>query len=860
MANRYWVGGTATWDATAGTKWSTTSGGGGGSSVPTTADDVFFDANSGTGTITLSSSSTARSINCTGFTGTISHPSSTTITIGDGTAGAGNVALLLVSGMTYTLTSTTTSALNFNSSSTTLQTITFGGKSVGNLTIAGTGCDYAFTDNLTQSTTATLTFTRGTLHMDGVTDNSGLTHTIGIFNSNNSNTRTLTMGNVTANVRGSGNAFDFRTSTNLTFQCGTSTIDMSGGSSGFLYGGNGGGLTTFYTVIFRGGSHGVSNAVNHSGSVFTNLTITGTASKTDSFLPTSNCTVTGTLTINGDSVTNRILIGSNTFGSARSYFISGATVVASNVDIRDTTFNVSTDLSAITGGSGDCAGNSGITFTTAQTNYWVGNGGSWSDVNKWSNTSGGSSASGRVPLPQDDVIFDANSFSSASQTITMDMPRIGNDITMTNIDSSPALSKSITVTQYGSLAFGTGLGSTAFSGGWNFHGRSKTCTLNLAGKTVNGGGSGTWTIFMIGGTLQLTASFQMTAVSDRVLALSGGTFDSNGFSVNIGRFTSTSGTRTVTMGSSVWTLTTDSFNAWETSSGLTVNAGTSEIQITNTGSLSKTFVGSNKNYYNLRITTGGSGAIVIQGNNTFNKIYTSGSTTKTINFTAGSTQTFTGGTDCFFSGTSGNLITCQSTSSGSAWTVSKSSGYVSCDYLSLKDSTATGGASWFAGNNSTNVSGNSGWIFTNPIFNELLDFTIVSDTQLTDFQTYTETLNFVIVSDINLTDLQIYTETLNFIINSDSNILDIQNYVDNLNVLIVSITDIIDELEYAKLIKPIFLVRKRIIGIDLTRKIIIPIKTSIEKVTNIELERNRIINLKSKKSEPIKISLKRKTW
>jgi hypothetical protein len=29
MANRYWVGGTATWDATAGTKWATTSGGAG---------------------------------------------------------------------------------------------------------------------------------------------------------------------------------------------------------------------------------------------------------------------------------------------------------------------------------------------------------------------------------------------------------------------------------------------------------------------------------------------------------------------------------------------------------------------------------------------------------------------------------------------------------------------------------------------------------------------------------------------------------------------------------------------------------------------------------------------------------------
>lgn len=44
MADRYWVGGTGTWDATAGSKWSTTSGGGGGSAVPTSSDDVYFDA------------------------------------------------------------------------------------------------------------------------------------------------------------------------------------------------------------------------------------------------------------------------------------------------------------------------------------------------------------------------------------------------------------------------------------------------------------------------------------------------------------------------------------------------------------------------------------------------------------------------------------------------------------------------------------------------------------------------------------------------------------------------------------------------------------------------------------------------
>ena len=46
--------------------------------------------------------------------------------------------------------------------------------------------------------------------------------------------------------------------------------------------------------------------------------------------------------------------------------------------------------------------------------------------------------------------------------------------------------------------------------------------------------------------------------------------------------------------------------------------------------------------------------------------------------------------------------------------LSKSSGTVSVGYLSIRDSNATGGAGWYAGTTSTNVSNNLGWIFTAP--------------------------------------------------------------------------------------------------------------------------------------------------
>ena len=77
MANRYWVGGTATWDATAGTKWAATSGGAGGQTVPGTADTVYFDANSGANTITLGSgyNPSVFGMTMTGFTGTLAFGS-----------------------------------------------------------------------------------------------------------------------------------------------------------------------------------------------------------------------------------------------------------------------------------------------------------------------------------------------------------------------------------------------------------------------------------------------------------------------------------------------------------------------------------------------------------------------------------------------------------------------------------------------------------------------------------------------------------------------------------------------------------------------------------------------------------------
>lgn len=95
--NLHWVGGTASWNGTAGSKWSLSAGGAGGEAIPTAIDNVFFDSSSGSGTVTVAANGmTCANLDFNGFTGTFTD---------DGNARNVTVAgtvLRLGSGMTLT--------------------------------------------------------------------------------------------------------------------------------------------------------------------------------------------------------------------------------------------------------------------------------------------------------------------------------------------------------------------------------------------------------------------------------------------------------------------------------------------------------------------------------------------------------------------------------------------------------------------------------------------------------------------------------------------------------------------------------------------------------------------------------------
>lgn len=125
MANRFWVNGTGTWDASSTTNWAATSGGAPGASAPVAADTVTFDSNSGSGTCTVQSGATCATLSV--------NTSSVDISLNSNLSLTGSVTL---TAGTIGLGSFTLSCNLFSSNNSNTRTINFG---TGKISITGGG-------------------------------------------------------------------------------------------------------------------------------------------------------------------------------------------------------------------------------------------------------------------------------------------------------------------------------------------------------------------------------------------------------------------------------------------------------------------------------------------------------------------------------------------------------------------------------------------------------------------------------------------------------------------------------------------------------------------------------------------------
>jgi len=678
MADRYWVGGSGTWNGTTTTRWSTASGGSGGASVPTAADDVFFDGNSNTGTgaftVTMATSPrVCNNLTISGLDGTMTL------------AGTG-IGLTISGSLTFPATlfnRTYTGVTTFNAT-TTGKTITTNGVAFGqNIVFDGADGGWTLGSALNLGTNSILMY-NGTLDTSSAGNYSVTASSI---QNSFSGTRTLNLNGSTVTLSSSA-PIDNGT---FTLNAGTSQINCS--SSSFAYFGSG---RSYYNVAFT--STAKTTALITGQNTFNNLSVTNrTTIGITKFTFSANQTINGTFTVtNSTASAYRTMFASDVIGTQRTLTVNAISSIR-DVDFRDI---AAAGASASWSGTrfGDCGGNSGINFDAAKTVYLV----PATTTTNWGATGSGcwsigSSASATdFPLAQDTAIIQDVSI-VGSLTINADY-NIG---TLTVEKTSSfyfTLSSSPTV--YGNFTtqtntdFFSSVGTTTFAG--------RTAQAVYISSTFYS----PIEINSPTGTVTLSSSISYSNdFGTRLVTLTSGTLNLNGQTISMlgsasgSTFQTAAGTKNITFNGGTIQCTT--FNNAEPTN-FTTTQGTSEgkIELTSDNFGSSYFYGGGSTY-NCALKNSATYLSIVD----YNTIQTISNSNITTTFDFGSLNTVT---NWNVTGSVGKIVTIIN------GTLSKASGTVSSDYLNITYSTATGGATWYAGANSVNNGGNTGWIFTAP--------------------------------------------------------------------------------------------------------------------------------------------------
>lgn len=278
MADRYWVGDGGNWSDNT-NHWAATSGGAPGASLPTSADNVFFDANSFANPaqiVNVDEESNCLDMDWTGATNTPTLARSAILNIYGAYTG---IAAMSHTGTTIIIMKAT-GAVNFTAGTTFSCPISF----------SGAGGRWTLQDALNIGSQQ-LTVNRTLLNTNGQTV------TCGIFIRQSTNALTLTFGNSTINCT----AFKLTDITNLTLTPNTATINCSGDFAG-------GGIETYHIVNLTGATSTVSGS-----NTFDTLALPSGTTQTITFTDGTTQTAT-TFTLDGSSGHVHTLAGTGTAG------------------------------------------------------------------------------------------------------------------------------------------------------------------------------------------------------------------------------------------------------------------------------------------------------------------------------------------------------------------------------------------------------------------------------------------------------------------------------------------------------------------------------------------------------------------
>jgi hypothetical protein len=621
MANRYWVGGTATWDGTAGSKWALTSGGAGGQAVPTTSDTVFFTISSGANTVTIGTGAVCSTLTMTGFTGTLAFGTNTISAAGTGTVFTGattysvsGTPLILVTNATATArTITTGSVTEANSISFNISA----GGSTLTITAGGIVRDLIFSGSFVGS------FPNNTLTIYGnLTFKSGMTITAGV------NTRTFAATSGTQTITSATLNLDFP----ITFS-GTATYQLQDALAV--------GTATSRAIILTSGTLDLNNF---------------------------------TLTNFGTFTSNNTNTRSIAFGTTGSIVItrSGSATYWSMADLTGFTYTGTSNVQ-ITNGSGSVLIQHGTTNGSEAQALSFAFGGSFTSL-------------------------------SLGTSYIVDLSFLSSYLSGTVSPSTFSLYGSYLEQSGGSFTTFTTLNLISTLKSTNYITTSTGSVIAPATVNINAGSGVTYKV--------LTSAFFINLNIQS-------SFDSN--SVDFGVSTSfnfnNSNTKTLRINSKI-TATSSTTSFIGSTTGTTFNLTGSTIQFNNGG----TFNVPNATFplVVLNVVVG-SPTLTIGASGTSQTITTlqvipsiSGGNIATIKLYADSTSSSTlNVTNLSIDGNSTNNTILSSSTATYQATISKPSGTVITNYLSIKDSAATGGAVWRAPTTNGNINNgnNTGWNF-----------------------------------------------------------------------------------------------------------------------------------------------------
>lgn len=548
MADRYWVGGTGTWNTTSTTNWSATSGGVGGASVPGIADSVFFDQ-AGTYTVTMTGALTCLDITVSAGTVTFATGTSPTLSV------LGSMSLL--AGTVWNMTGATTFR-----STTTGRTVTTNGTTLsGSVTFFGVGGGWTLGSALTTAGVLTVTagsFDTGNYNVTSVT-----------FVGTGSTARVISLGSSTVTLQ---SILNFGTTTALTFNAGTSQINLTSNTATISSSG-----LTYYNVSFTslGPTSGTITRSISGANTFNNLT-TATGGNGISILSLGgNQTVSGTFTCAGATGVARGFVRSDTFNTVRT--ITAAAISADDCDFRDITL-AGAAAGAAPIRAGNCGGNSGITFPAAKVAYRVGTNTTWPGSSSWALTSGGAGSDDNYPLPQDTAVIDDNTALSGTLA-TSTINNIGT-LDASGRTSAITLSFGAINSLYGDFTLGAGV-TVSGTSIQTFSGRRIT-TFTSAGKTISFATE--IQTNSVGNALKLGDAYTSTAS----VILTSGTLDLVSYSMTCLAFASTGGsTRELGFGSGSINLTS-SGTVWNTSTTGLTTGGSRVVNIANNSNTATT--------------------------------------------------------------------------------------------------------------------------------------------------------------------------------------------------------------------------------------------------------------------------------